>query len=84
MDNNNITNQKNEQKETPQDPILSEMQKINFSLSEIASSLAFFKWLTVIIFALSILGGIIIFYYTSTQLQKTTKSSEEWRGSSYI
>jgi len=60
--------QKQPSDEKADDPIVSEMEKMNFNLSEISSSLAFFKWLVIISIALSILLGIIAFAYFAKRI----------------
>lgn len=82
MDNNNTVNQKDQQSEAPQDPILSEMKKTNFNLWEIASSLAVLKWIAIIV-VLTLIAETVCFFSLSTQITNALRPSEEWRGSSY-
>ncbi len=63
MEQNNDLPQKQPADKELIDPMIVEMKKMNFSLSEISSSLAFFKWLTIIVIFLVIIAGIITFAF---------------------
>ena len=64
MEQSNRTTEKQKSELDNNDQIVQEIQKINFSLSDIAGTLAFFKWLTIlfIIFGLAalIFGAFLI------------------------